>query len=290
MQLMRSHRYVISSLSVSTLLHGMILASFFETSPAPPAAPYIEVRLGELSGFHDRDALSMGRQADEVRVPKELLPQLPQHQMRRYHPQEFTDHAAVVSEADEDGRQGESDVEPSQISQEREAAAQMKAQALEAMKQKRAAMKHQEFVARLVKERARQERRYAKELTSPQADASELSELDAMQIQGTGMIGGELREFLRQLQQAISSAYELPEVYKYRAQLLQAAVSIQLNKQGHITQLALHRSSGDQIFDAMSLRVVRGSQPLPAPPASYHGQAIVVHFSPGGAAPDASPQ
>lgn len=295
MQLMRSHLYLASGLSVSAVLHGVMLASFFDTPPvAEPATPYIEVQLGELSGSHDRDVLSMAKPADEVRVPQELLPQLPEHQLRRHHPRESTDHAGSgddVDKADAGDAGDAGDVASSRHHQQEQqlaAAAQIKAQALAEMRQKRAVMKHQEFIARLVKERARQERRYAKELTSPPADASELLALNAMQTQGTGTVGGELREFLRQLQRRISSAYELPEVYKYRAQLLVAAVSIQLNQQGHITQLALHQSSGDQLFDAMSLRVVRGSQPLPVPPPSYHGQAIVVHFSPGGAPTDAS--
>ena len=285
-------RYLGYGISLSALLHSLILLSFCENSMESASErqdpPYIEVQLGDFSSFHSQDALADLPTAARIMVPQQLLPQLPQHQLNQLkntaYPQDHNSDSPPrpdnLATNQENPQLASLTVSKHSRRQDDLTKAKIKAQALAQLKRNQAVMKHEEFIKRLVTEKARKNQQYAKVMTSPPAKSNQLLRRVDGNAQGSGERDEELKLFLQQLHTTISSAYQLPEVYQYRSQLRKTAVNIQLDTQGAIVQLSLQHSSGDPVFDALSLAVIRAAQPLPRPPRSYAGQVIVVHFSP----------
>lgn len=259
--------YLLYGVVASAVFHGLLLMSLYDHDwRRPQRSPsYFEVDISGLSGLESMDAIARAALHEEIRVAHRTLPQLPRHMP-------ISAHSSQNTPQEDSQNHHENGVE-SLLSSE------IKSQALAVIRQKRSQMAHEEFTRRLLKDKARREKKTARKLSSPSTTQTQLKQRVSASG-GSAESDPDMTRFLADLQKTISRSYELPEVYLFESRALTAAVKIALDSQGGIRRMSIYRSSGDSLFDAMSMNVIRNSKPLPHPPRSYDGQAIVVHFSP----------
>lgn len=253
--------------------HGAVLAAGVWRGVAQPpvALPLnLEVVLqwekAEVSG------LKGAEKNHEISVPRRVLPQLPRHQKIA---QSAGGGKAVALPA----------VEGAVVPEAQHKKAAAVGQAGEAQAAARLALKKQEALRRLLKEKARKEQRHSDKVASPQVEKTQIKqkqagEAPALSEQEVEERSQRIALFSQEVQLSIARYYSLPDVYRYANQDLKSSVAVVLDHSGAILRMKLERSSGDVRFDALSMRVIRRAAPLPHPPKEMVGREMVLHFTP----------
>jgi TonB family protein len=135
---------------------------------------------------------------------------------------------------------------------------------------------------RILKEKARLEKKFAKENTSPLNETllkrkAELKSLMASGYSLSSMNSG----YAAVLKKWISHYYSLPDIYNYSDAGLKASVQVILDAAGNLQKITLYESSRDPVFDSLALKTIQDSSPFPTPPADWVGKVILFPFEPG---------
>lgn len=96
----------------------------------------------------------------------------------------------------------------------------------------------------------------------------------------TAATAGRHRKYGALLNAAVRQNYSLPEVYNLKGANMKVLVNIAVNDRGELAELAIEQSSGDSVFDDLTLQAVRASVPLPKPPSDLIGETITLVFTP----------
>lgn len=134
---------------------------------------------------------------------------------------------------------------------------------------------------RLLKEKARQEKKFAKETSSPlnenllkrKEELKNLAKGYSLVGMNTGY-GGVLKKW-------ISRRYTLPDIYNYKDSNIRATVQVILDLSGNIQNINLIESSLNPVFDNLVLKTIQDASPFPSPPPDWVGKVISFPFEPG---------
>ncbi|MCY4381181.1 MAG: cell envelope integrity protein TolA [Proteobacteria bacterium] len=278
------------SLSIisSLIFHVALLYSVYVHSEKQPDPELLDEVLDievmpVKSISRNQEVLSKAKASSEIKVPEKILPQLPKHvkvvrdEGVRLQEQELPSQQKVKSHKSSQPSRQSTPV----ISQtERKKREMLKQQALLALKSKRQGILEQDMARRLVKEKARKLKKFSKTLESPESKISATKNAKSWTLDGDSSQSIEIRAFVLAMQKKVGRNYALPEVYKFQYNALKTTVRIVLMRDGTIAKMGLNTSSGDKVFDAMSLEMIKKSQPLPKPPPALIGKVIMVHFDP----------
>jgi len=146
-------------------------------------------------------------------------------------------------------------------------------------------LRKKDALARLLKEQARKEKKFAKETVAPLSKKLAQRKMELAENNGGASGGGGLSEIRRNkyanaLQRAIRRNYSLPEVYNLANAKLRTEIRMILNASGDLRKLEIAVSSGDASFDQLALKTIQNSVPLPRPPTFLAGKSFTFIFSP----------
>lgn len=101
-----------------------------------------------------------------------------------------------------------------------------------------------------------------------------------------GVAGGSARgkqiigQYVGMVRRAVHGNYSLPDAYNLKGAAMEVTLLIVVSARGDITKLEIEKSSGDSMFDDMTVNAVKASSPLPKPPKELVGETIFLNFKP----------
>lgn len=205
----------------------------------------------DVSGEAKLDSIDQAVKGEELKVQKQVLPQLTKtYEVEEAPAKDVADEGEVVDTAE----------------LERE-----KRERLAAVK-----LKKKEALRRLLKEKARQEKKFAEQTTSPI-----LGKLEARkrELETGGLtLSMKVKGFLKKVKSSVQRNYSIPEIYRRSNREMIASFVLVLDKDGQIKTLKLSKSSGETGFDSLGKETIRKSAPLPRPPKELVGKEFVLNF------------
>ncbi|MBP6217873.1 MAG: TonB family protein [Oligoflexales bacterium] len=230
----------------------VIEAEFLDAPPEPQTKP---------------DSLKNTKQAEELAVAQETLPQLTKE--------------IIPMKEDKADTLPEPAAKPEEKKQVEEIKPKKEEEVEKALTRTE---EHLKKVAldRLLKEKARLEKKLAKEDVSPLSETllKRKEELKKLANYGFNLSGSD-SGYSAVLKKRVSQYYSLPDIYNYRNSGLRASVEVVLNHTGQIERMNLKDSSHDDVFDSLALKTIERSSPFPSPPQDWVGQPILFPFEPG---------
>lgn len=245
-------------------------------------------------GASEQSALPNAEKAKEIKVEKQILPQLPD----KFEVEEKPAKEDTVSE--EEILKAEKKKEAAKKEAKREELAKKKAEekrkqyekkSQEAKRKKKeeqlVKVKKKEALERLLKEQARKEKKFAAKTSAPLSKklAQRKSELESNSAGISGGASGlsqiKMKKYQASLFRAIKRNYSLPEVYNYAENAditTKIAISISIN--GNLNSVKIIESSGDAVYDSLSKKAIVDADPLPKPPKEFINKRIIIAFSP----------
>jgi TonB family protein len=267
---------------VSAVIHFLFLfidpALFFWSSK-----PIQEEMVISADIFPDIDmgsskeaALPEAQPAEELKVDKNLLPQLPnKFSIEEQEPKK--DDMALTEEKPPEKEKAEEPPKEEKKAEDPDIVKKKNEEVTE--------LKKQDALERLLKEQARKEEKFAEQTAAPLSKKLAQRKMD-LENQRNGVSGGggvseiRLHKYLSSLSRVVKRNYALPQIYNLENANLEVRVAMMLNDNGDLRQLDIAQSSGDASFDQLVLKVIRDSVPLPRPPTELSGQTFVFVFSP----------
>lgn len=208
-----------------------------------------------IKGEGNVDSIDRSVKGDEIKVNKQILPQLTKSFELK---EEETKKVADL---------GETFVDP-ELERERK------------KNEAAARLRKKEALRRLLKERARKDRKFADKTTSPVAQRLQARKRE---LEGKEFSLGsqkKLNRFVKEVQISVKRYYSLPEVYRFNKDQLSTGISVKLDNRGQIVDIEVSRSSGDDSFDAIGVNTIKKAAPLPVPPKELVGKSFVLNFNP----------
>jgi TolA protein len=221
----------------------------------------------------DKDSISQVKQAEELRVRENLLAQLPKSMTLEEtgkKPQEIAEATPEAPPKKEEPEQKEAE-KPKEaeehIEQDKEAAV---------------ALKKEEAIARLLKEKARLKEKFAKQDESPLNDLLVQRKNELMKNQSSKALSvgdnDALKGYQGLLKSWVQKHYVLPEVYATMEGQTLAVIEIVLSERGELRQLKLVQTSKNPAFDSLAMKTMENSVPFPVPPKDLVGVPIRYRF------------
>ena len=124
-------------------------------------------------------------------------------------------------------------------------------------------------------ERPTPEEESSKDLTVASKSPSLRKPLTNIKVPGAGT---GLNKYLAVMKAKITRRWVPPRV-GLRDPSLQVVVQFRLHRDGHVTDVAIKRSSGNEYYDDAGKRAVQAADPLPSFPAHMDEKVLDVHFS-----------
>lgn len=248
---------------------------FFNSTPEPLVEEWsIDTDLmTDNPGAVTETTLPKAVESDEVKVPDNLLPQLPKN---------FA--IEQPKKADEDG-----EMEPLKNAKAGEAKPDQVDKAPDVKDDKQDATKvaMKEAMKRLALEKLRKEQKDVKgrEYKAQRADAMARirSELQAAKAgdaaEGAGGSGLEEKKYGALLKKAIQKHYSLPQTFTSNVASLKVILAITVDELGQLVNVRVQTSSNDPVFDEYSIRAAKAAAPYAKPPESQVGKEIHLVFS-----------
>ena len=134
-----------------------------------------------------------------------------------------------------------------------------------------------EAFKRLMKEQARRKKAFKKKANIKLSKSLRKRRKELMQNKLS--MGSLNNKYKIKIKQWVSKHYYLTEVYSIKDKKVEATFSLKIDQEGSINSLVLVKTSGDDNFDNLAMRVLRDSSPFPRPPDSWIGKAILFPFS-----------
>jgi protein TonB len=209
-------------------------------------------------------SIASRERAEEIKVDKQILPQLPKQYEVQDKPEQDEKQNEELALKEEEHKEEEKkpEIDPEQVKRERILALQKK-QALE----------------RLLKDKARKEEKFSNSTKSPlnQLLLARKKQLE-QGISGAAMGEESFAQYGKLLKKWMQNYYSMPEVYSLQGVGQQAVVELVLDTKGGVRSLTLLTSSQNEAFDQLALATVRKAAPFPAPPRELVGKKIHYHF------------
>jgi TonB family protein len=219
-------------------------------------------------------ALPKAQEAPEAKVPDQMLPQLPK---KFAVPEQAKPEEAIAEEKVEEPPKEEAKPEAPKEEQ-----LNLKTEEQEVNKLTQA-----DALKRLAMERLRLEEKTAKDVEAPERDslARLAEEIQKRKKLNSGTFGSaaakaKAKQYGATLKQAVNANYSLPEAYNLKGANLKVLIAIAVSERGDLLDLTVNQSSGDRVFDELTVQAVRASAPLPRPPKEMAGEQIVLMFTP----------
>lgn len=253
-------RLLIASISVHILGFWLDPSSLLPEETLEPEWT-IETQLVEDFGSAEQDSLKQAKPAEELRVAKNMLPQLTKSSVQE----------ALSQQSSTDGE--EDKTQDKDLMND-----------LEDQKKKERQERKRLALERLLKEKARLNKKFAKKTTAP-LDAvlkKRKNELDK-RYQSNILLSGKISKthgYAGTLRSWIARFYSIPELYRIREKKLTATVEMIIDRKGQVKKLMLASSSSDQQFDSLALDTIKKAEPFPRPPRHWVGKVITVPFQP----------
>lgn len=251
---------VIASVSVHV---GLFLWTHFKEASGAISFQEMSIQ-ADLEMESAVPSIASKERAEEIKVDKQILPQLPKQYEVQDKPEQDEKQNEELALKEEEHKEEEKkpEIDPEQVKRERILGLQKK-QALE----------------RLLKEKARKEEKFSNSTKSP---LNQLLLARKQQLEA-GMPGGAVGEesfaqYGKLLKKWMQNYYSMPEVYALQAVGQQAVVELVLDAKGGVRSLTLLTSSDNTSFDDLALATVRKAAPFPAPPRELVGKKIHYHF------------
>jgi protein TonB len=275
-QLLR--RLIIVSFGVHALFILVGPTQLFWSAPSTPQETIIAADIfPDLEmGASKEAALPNAAPAEEVKVEKNILPQLPKQFTVEDKPATESDMAVAEQEKEQVKPEPEND-QKEKVDESPEVTKRQTEEATE--------LKKKEALERLMKEQARKEEKFADRTEAPLNKKLAQRKME-LENQRNGVSGGggvseiRLNKYLSALATVVRRNYALPEIYNLKDSTLEVRIAMMLTDSGELRKLDVAQSSGNESFDALALKVIRDSAPLPRPPVELAGQTFVFVFSP----------
>lgn len=264
------HRLVKYFIGLSVACHVVIalvsLTNLFSWSVNMPLPNEwgIEAELAmDMKSESDKDTLSAAKEAEEILVPKQILPQLPKTVQV-----EENDDQGVVKETVPDELSKVKPPPPLDTGKDQELEEKKRAAAVK--------LKKQEAIDRLLKEKARENEKFADVTSSPLSDS--LQRRKAQLATGGG--GSEASNYALQIQRSVRKFYSIPETFRIKGDALTAQIKLSISPTGAILIMEVEHSSGEAGFDQLVMDIIRKAEPLPPPPTELIGKQLLLSFNP----------
>lgn len=240
--------------------------------------------LTDFSGKDQTDAIKSAKKGEELKVMENILPQLPkqidtseQKKPEEEKPEEISDEKKEIIAAEKPVEEKPKET-PKEISKEAEKDDKEQKSENEDLKMKALAqLAKQEAIERLAKEKARLEKKFAKENESAEANTLLKQRQNALS-QGIDNSSTEIKEYNRALKDWVQKHYIVPEIYISAEEQSKVVVEIVLDSKGEIQTLELIKSSTNTAFDQLALTIIKNAAPFPKPPKELVGQRIHYRF------------
>lgn len=226
--------------------------------------------ISEVAAQQDAIANVPKKEAEELKVNENMLPQLPKDFR-------VDDKKVIEDKANESPNPVKDETQPS------EDAKRKMIEEEEVKKQEELENVKKVALERLLKEQARLDQKFAKETQSPlDKTLKKRKEELAQRLPGSDILlaGKKLfgDTYALQLKKWLVRYYSLPEIYNLRDAKLVAVVQVVLDSQGGVKRMTLHQSSSDPVFDRLALQTVEKASPFPKPPREWVGKVITFPF------------
>jgi TolA protein len=266
---------ILLSLALHIAILGSHLPKWFK-----PKAPLVEewqfdVDLAtDFTGASPDTAIPDLKEAEEFKVDQKILPQLPKN-FTVEEEKKSSEEEMALNEAEK----------PLEKTPQPEAKEEKKVENTPRVdiKEKLNQIKKQEALERLLKEKARQEKKFASETASPLSPklmerSKELENREGLASGGASGTG--FNQYKNQLRSAIRRHYYLPEAYNLKDADIEVSIKIMINGEGVLKTLDIYKSSGDPAFDQLALKAIQDATPFPKPPGDLAGKDVILNFSP----------
>jgi TonB family protein len=216
-------------------------------------------------------SIRASKQSEEIRVAKQTLPQLTK---------ELTTSAQPAKKVPG----GPTETNRPAMTDDRPPSSPKKGRRLDPKEQKAAEIAKLEALQRLLKEKARQDKKFAQQDHSPRNKvlAKRQQQLEERQLLQEQLALTSGAKYAGKIRQWVKRHYSVPEVYRLQQRAVKAVVYITLDRSGGLKALKLKESSGDPAFDSLALRALESSAPFPKPPPEWVGKTVAYAFSAGG--------
>ena len=268
---------------VSALLHGtiLVLGPFSWAPPRPPVSEEWSMDADLLSDVVDpvvaKTALPEAAKAPEAKVRPDMLPQI----TKTFSIKEATKPEEAVADVKEPEKPAPKEAKPAPTPE-----ATPTPNVTTQPEKKDNQLEEKEALKRLALERLRQLQKVAPEVTAPEQDPlARVYEQVAKNSKLTGAVAaagakGRVQGYLARVNQVVRRNYSVPGAYDFQSKNLQVLVDITLAESGQLTDLTIRESSGNSVFDDVTVQAVRASVPLPKPPTELVGVPLTLRFTP----------
>lgn len=230
----------------------------------------------DFSGL-EKSALPDAKQAEEVKVSERMLPQLTKTYSAK---EDTTPENAVAEEKIEEKKQ--------EVKEEKKEAA--KPDKVEEVPVRAPSKEDNKLDPKELKKRQALE---ALRKSAPPAKTNEAETASAkdvatkiMENLGQGIGGGTARgkqiinQYVAMVRRSVHNNYSLPDAYNLKGANMQVMIAVVVSERGDIMKIDVEQSSGDRVFDSLTMEAVRASSPLPKPPKELAGEKILLVFKP----------
>ncbi len=276
-QLKTEDRWIFGLVVVSMAMHIVFLSvdkGWFGVYHRPVLEEMsIEADLfvGDLTTGAEKSALPNAEKAEEMAVPQNMLPQLSKTiQVEERSKEESPE--LVESTKKDDHVQSEKNFE------------QKKDELITLPKTNDDANKitQEDALRRLAIERLKTLEKTSKKFQAEQKSAIAKLKQDVAATGGSqGNLGGDYRNvYVGKLRSHIKPCYALPTGYQVQSANMKVGIAIVVAENGSLVSAQVTEPSGDRVFDELAFKAIQNCSPLPAPPKSLAGLAILSYFKP----------
>lgn len=225
----------------------------------------------------EKSAMPDAKKAEEVKVSEQMLPQI----TKTFSVKEDTKPEDVIAE------EKIKEKTPEKVEEKKEAAKPEKTEDLNVKTPNKEDNKldQKEAQKRLAMERLRQLSQTAKTNEAQTDSANDVAAAILKNLKG-GISGGTARgkqiinQYVAMVRRSVHGNYSLPDAYNLKGANMQVMIAVVVSERGDIMNIDIEQSSGDGVFDSLTLNAVKASSPLPKPPKELAGEKILLVFKP----------
>jgi TonB family protein len=229
----------------------------------------------DLAGL-EKSALPNAKPAEEVKVSEQMLPQI----TKTFSVKEDTKPEDSVAEEKIKEKEKEKEDKKEAAKPEKTEDLNVKTPNKEDNK-----LDQKEAQKRLAMEKLRQLSQTAKTNEAQTDSANDVAASILKNLKG-GISGGTARgkqiinQYVAMVRRAVHGNYTLPDAYNLKGAAMQVMIAVVVSERGDIMKIDIEESSGDGVFDSLTLNAVKASSPLPKPPKELAGEKILLVFKP----------
>lgn len=237
----------------------------------------------DLSGQETKDSLAKKDKDEEIKVTKEILPQLSKQFVMKENEQKDQIEPTPSNAPEKSNPIASDDKDDPVPPEDEKKIVEKKPEPPPKEKEKKEAkvdptiteLMKKDAIERLLKEKARREQKFAETEKAPEPNTLLAKRRESL-ANGKELGSEEFQKYNQMLKDWVQKYYVLPEIYANADAL--AVVEFALSSKGELTQLELKESSKNPAFDQLALRTMKIASPFPKPPIELVGRPIHFRF------------